>query len=207
MRQVTATGETVEEAVHSAIEQLNTSKDQVEIEVIDEGKKGILGLFGAKPAIVKVTLRKDPVIEAEKYIQTISHHMGVSDIKIDIERDDQQVTFNLSSEKIALLIGKRGQTLNALQYLVHLAINRGGDKYYKVILDAEGYRERRRITLEKLAHRMAERAKRIKRKVALEPMPAFERKIIHTALQDEEGVRTSSDGKEPHRHIIIEPVL
>ncbi|TXL63392.1 protein jag [Cerasibacillus terrae] len=205
MRQVTASGQTVEDAVQSAMEQLNTEKDHVDIEVIDEGRKGILGLFGSKPAIVKVTLRKNPILEAEKYLRTICQQMEV-DVDIEVEQQENRVTFHLSSEKVALLIGKRGQTLNALQYLVHLMINRSAKVFYVVVLDAEGYRKRRKETLEILAFRMSERAKRIKRKVKLEPMPAFERKIIHTALQEDKDVETMSDGKEPYRHIIIKPI-
>ncbi len=205
MRQVTASGQTVEDAVQSAMEQLNTEKDHVDIEVIDEGRKGILGLFGSKPAIVKVILRKNPILEAEKYLRTICQQMEV-DVDIEVEQQENRVTFHLSSEKVALLIGKRGQTLNALQYLVHLMINRSAKVFYVVVLDAEGYRKRRKETLEILAFRMSERAKRIKRKVKLEPMPAFERKIIHTALQEDKDVETMSDGKEPYRHIIIKPI-
>ncbi|GGA70396.1 RNA-binding cell elongation regulator Jag/EloR [Ornithinibacillus halotolerans] len=204
MREVTATGQTVDEAVQSALEQLNTSRDQVEIDIIDEGKKGILGVFGAKRAIVKVRLAKNPVQEAEKYILNVIKNMNIEvDIKTTVK--DNHVTYELSGDKIALLIGKRGQTLNALQYLIHLVVNKEGNKYFTVTLDAEGYRERRRETLETLALRMADKAKRFNKKVALEPMPAYERKIIHSVLQDKNDVSTYSDGVEPHRHVVIKP--
>ncbi|SET75004.1 spoIIIJ-associated protein [Oceanobacillus limi] len=204
MRQVTASGQTVEEAVQSALEQLNTTKDQVEIDIIDEGKKGLLGIFGSKRAFVKVTEVKDQVQEAEEFLKNVVKNMGVeANIRSSIE--DNHVTIELSGEKIALLIGKRGQTLNALQYLVHLVLNKEGNHYYTVTLDAEGYRDRRKATLETLAERMAEKAKRINKKVALEPMPAYERKIIHSMLQARGDVTTYSDGQEPHRHIVIKP--
>lgn len=204
MRQITASGQTVEEAVQTALEQLSTTRDQVEVEIVDEGKRGILGVFGSKPAIVKVTLMKNMVAETENYLKTVTRHMGV-DVEITTTVHDNHVTYELNSDKIALLIGKRGQTLNAIQYLAHLAINKDGRKYYTVIVDAEGYRARRKETLEILAERMADRARRTNSKVALEPMPAFERKIIHTSLQNVKDVETYSDGNEPHRHIVIKP--
>lgn len=204
MRQVTASGQTVEEAVQTALEQLNTTRDQVEIDVIDEGKRGIFGLFGSKLAVVNVSVIKDQIEETEQFIKDVAKQMNVAiDLKTTVE--DQHVTFEMSGEKIALLIGKRGQTLNALQYLVQLVINKGGKKYYHVTLDAEGYRERRKQTLESLAHKMAQRARRLNRKVTLEPMPPYERKIIHQALQNEKDISTYSDGVEPHRHIVIKP--
>ncbi|MEN2467122.1 RNA-binding cell elongation regulator Jag/EloR [Ornithinibacillus sp. FSL M8-0202] len=204
MREVTATGQTVDEAVQSALEQLNTSRDQVEVDIIDEGKKGILGVFGAKRAIVKVRLAKNPIQEAEKFILNVVKNMNV-EVDITTTVDGNHVNFDLSGEKIALLIGKRGQTLNALQYLTHLVINKEGNQYYTVTLDAEGYRGRRKETLETLALRMADKAKRFNKKVALEPMPAYERKIIHSVLQNNQDISTYSDGVEPHRHVVIKP--
>lgn len=202
MKEITASGSTVEEAVQSALEQLNTTEDRVEIEIIDEGKKGIFGFIGAKRAIVRVKLAKDPVKETEKFIKQITKHMNV-DITIQTQVEEKHVTYEMDGEDIAILIGKRGQTLNALQYLAHLAINKQKDKYFTVTLDAEGYRGRRKETLESLAHKMADKAKRLNKKVALEPMPAYERKIIHSALQGHKDVTTYSDGQEPHRHIVI----
>ncbi|GAB3797777.1 RNA-binding cell elongation regulator Jag/EloR [Virgibacillus kimchii] len=204
MREITASGQTVEEAVQSALEQLNTSRDRVEIEVIDEGKKGLLGVFGSKRAYVKVKIKKNPIEEAEKFIHEVTKNMNV-DVDIATTVEGNHVTFEMSAENIALLIGKRGQTLNAFQYLVHLALNKDTDEYYSVTLDAEGYRGRRRETLESLAGKMADKAVRLNKKVALEPMPAFERKIIHSALQGNENITTHSDGTEPHRHIVIKP--
>mgnify|MGYP001243166135 CR=1 FL=1 len=204
MREITASGQTVDEAVQSALGQLNTTKDKVEITIIDEGKKGILGVFGAKRAIVKVSIKKDPIDEAVKWIKEVTSNMNVG-VEIEPVVHDKHVTFNLSGDDIALLIGKRGQTLNALQYLVHLMLNNMSDSYYTVTLDAEGYRKRRHETLESLAKKMANKALRTKSKVVLEPMPAFERKIIHNVLQDIPEVSTHSEGVEPHRHIVIQP--
>ncbi|MFC4558484.1 RNA-binding cell elongation regulator Jag/EloR [Virgibacillus kekensis] len=204
MREITASGQTVEIAVQSALEQLNTTRDQVEVDVIDEGKKGILGVFGSKPAIVKVSIAKNPVEDAEKFLKDITEKMNVP-AKVSSNWEGNHVTFELSGEKIALLIGKRGQTLNAIQYLVHLVLNKDSEKFYSVTVDAEGYRGRRKETLESLAMKMADKAVRLNKKVALDPMPAFERKIIHNALQGNKNVTTYSDGVEPHRHIVINP--
>ncbi|SFL74635.1 spoIIIJ-associated protein [Gracilibacillus orientalis] len=219
MRQITATGQTVEEAVQSALRQLNIIEDQAKIEVIDEGKKGLFGLFGSKPAIVKVAKddqpvedvpvkeqqpEEDPVEKILKYVETIIAEFHV-DVKVDAEVNQNVVTLQLSGEKIALLIGKRGQTLNAIQYLAQLAMHQYADKYYTVIVDAEGYRERRQETLISLAERLADRASQTKKDVRIEPMPSFERKVIHTALQKRTDVETDSKGTDPNRYVVIKP--
>ena len=205
MKQVTATGQTVEEAVESALAQLNTTKDRTDVAIIDEGKKGFFGIFGSRPAVVKVTVIIDPLEEAKKFLLQVSEQMGAP-VKIEIRRDGKQVLFVLTGEKIALLIGKRGQTLNSLQYLTQLIINRFSNQYLTVILDAEDYRNRRNDTLIQLAHRLALKALKSGKDVALEPMPSYERKVIHTALSDNKRVKTFSDGSDPHRHIVISPV-
>jgi spoIIIJ-associated protein len=205
VKQVTATGQNVNEAVESALAQLNTTKDRTEILIIDEGKRGIFGIFGSRPATVKVTVKADPIEEAKNFLVNVSEQMGVS-VKVDITKDGKNVLFNLSGEKIALLIGKRGQTLNSLQYLTQLVINRFHEQYLNVTVDAENYRKRRNDTLIQLAGRLAIKAVKTGQNVALEPMPSYERKVIHTALVDNKKVKTFSDGSEPHRHIVITPV-
>jgi len=204
VREVTASGQTVDEAVQSALAQLNTTRDQVEVNVIDEGKKGFLGIFGSKLAIVSVKLAKDQIKETEKFILDVTRNMEVN-VTLKTTVEDNHVLFELSGDKIALLIGKRGQTLNALQYLVQLVINKDSKQFYRVTVDAEGYRGRRKETLEALALKMADKAKRLNKKVALEPMPPYERKIIHSVLQNRKDVNTYSDGVEPHRYIVIKP--
>ncbi|WP_077215228.1 RNA-binding cell elongation regulator Jag/EloR [Bacillus dakarensis] len=203
MKEVTATGQNVEEAVKSALAQLQTTRDSVEITILDEGKKGIFG-FGSRPATVKVTKIIDPIEEAEKFLTDVSEKMGVA-VNIEVKKEGKQVLFTLSGEKIALLIGKRGQTLNSLQYLTQLVINRHSDQYLNVLLDAEEYRKRRNDTLTQLAGRLAQKALKTGHKVALEPMPSYERKVIHTALMSNNRVKTYSDGVEPNRHIVIAP--
>lgn len=204
MREMTASGQTVEEAVQRALEQLETTRDQVEIDIIDEGKRGFLGIFGSKLAIVNVQRVKDQIKETEKFIMELTRNMNV-DVELTTTVNNKDVVFELTGEKIALLIGKRGATLNALQYLIQLVLNKDGKQFYRVTLDAEGYRGRRRETLESLALKMADKAKRLNKKVALEPMPAFERKIIHGQLQGRKDVSTYSAGVEPHRYLVIKP--
>ena len=204
MKQITATGQTVEKAVESALAQLKTSQDRTDIDIIDEGKKGLFGIFGSRPAVVKVTLKIDPFEEAIRYLEMITEQLGAP-AKVKVEKSGKQVHFILTGEKIALLIGKRGQTLNSLQYLTQLVMNRHANQFLTVILDAEDYRQRRNDTLVQLAERLAQKAVRTGQDVALEPMPSYERKVIHTALMRNKKIKTYSDGIEPHRYIVIAP--
>ena len=204
MKEVTATGQTIEEAVESALAQLQTTKDRTELQVIDEGKKGFLGLFGSRPAIVKVTKKYDPIEEAVNFLQDVTRKMGI-EAQMDVKQDGKVVDIYFTGEKMALLIGKRGQTLNSLQYLTQLVVNRQGNQYLTVILNAEDYRERRKETLNELAEKMASKALRTKRAVKLEPMPSFERKVIHAALMRTKVVKTHSEGVEPNRYLVISP--
>jgi spoIIIJ-associated protein len=204
VREVTATGNSVEEAVASALAQLETTRDRADIAIVDEGKKGLFGIFGTRPAIVKVSKKIDAIEEAKNFLTDVANKMG-SPIDIEVIKEGKQVQFILSGEKIALLIGKRGQTLNSLQYLTQLVINRYADQYVNVLLDAEDYRKRRNDTLMQLAERLAFKAVRTGQRVSLEPMPSYERKVIHTALMNNKRVKTYSDGVEPNRYIVITP--
>lgn len=202
MKEVTAVGQTVEEALHSALKQLEATEEQVEIDVLDEGKKGLFGLFGQRPASVRVRRKADPLNEAKAYILSIAAHLGVYP-SIHVEKQGKQVNFSLSGEKIALLIGKRGQTLNSLQQLTQLVINRHSKDFIHFTLDAGDYRKKREETLKVLAKKMAEKAAARGETVRLEPLPASERKIIHAALANDRRVRTFSEGTEPKRYIVI----
>ncbi len=204
MKQVTATGSTVDEAISQALKELNAKKEQVEISIIDEGKKGLLGIFGSRPAIVKVTLKIDPIEEAKKFIIDVCKQMDI-DVQIETEIDGRQVYMNLITEKVGLLIGKRGRTLNALQSLTQLVLNKYADQFMIVTLDAENYRDRREESLRILANRLAKKVQRERREISLEPMPSYERRIIHTELADHEHVKTYSVGQDPNRHIVIAP--
>ncbi|WP_257351709.1 RNA-binding cell elongation regulator Jag/EloR [Pseudalkalibacillus decolorationis] len=203
MKQITITSKSVEEAVEEGLLKLQASRDQVEITILEESKKGFLGL-GFKPAVVEVTLIQNPVEEAAQFLKDVAANMGV-EVTITLKEEEEGTVFEMSSEKIAILIGKRGQTLNSLQYLTNLVANRTSKEYKRIILDAENYRERRKETLEKLAHRLASKALKINKSVSLEPMPSLERKVIHLTLKEHGKVETTSEGAEPHRRVIITP--
>lgn len=203
--EITKTGKTVDEAVELAIRELKVSREQVELEVLEQPKKGLLGFIGTKGATVRVIVKPDPIQKAKDYLEGIIESMGL-DVQIVVNPvSERMVNFEFTGENLALLIGKRGQTLNALQYLAGLVANRFSE--YKILLqlDAEGYRNRRKESLEKLATRMADKAIYTKRSVKLEPMPSFERKVIHTILQQNEKIKTASQGEEPYRHVVIIP--
>ncbi|MGN1401144.1 MAG: RNA-binding cell elongation regulator Jag/EloR [Bacillus sp. (in: firmicutes)] len=202
MRIITAEGQNVEEAVESALAQLETTREHVDIEVMDEGKKGLFGLFGSRKAIVKVTEKPDPIEETKKFLMKVCREMGV-DASIDVQVEGKNVTYRLSGEKMALLIGKRGQTLNSLQYLTQLVANRHSRQYINVTLDAEDYRKRRTETLAQLAEKMAQKVLKTRKEIVLEPMPSYERKVIHTALMKHRNIETHSSGTEPYRHLVI----
>ncbi|MFC4182796.1 RNA-binding cell elongation regulator Jag/EloR [Saccharococcus thermophilus] len=205
MKEVTATAATVDEAVQSALQQLGVSKDRAEIVVLDEGKKGLFGIFGSKPAVVKAILKINPVEEAELFLQKVIQQMGVTAVTIEKQQHDKQVTFMITGEQVGLLIGKHGQTLNSLQLLTQLVANRYAEEYISIIVDAENYRERREKTLMQLAEKLAEKVMKTGREIKLEPLPAHERKIIHTALANHKKVVTYSVGVEPHRYVVVSP--
>lgn len=228
MNGITAKGQTVEEAVQSALVQLGVSREQVEVRILDEGRKGFLGFIGSRPAVVEVTInevvnateeavvvkngsiteaaivQKDPIEEAVGYLEGIIKEMNLN-ITVEKSVKGKEVKLTLSGEQVALLIGKRGNTLNAIQYLTQLIVNRSTKQYLNIIIDAENYREKRRTTLESLAQRLAKQVFNTKKKVILEPMPSFERKVIHQALSHHPHVITTSEGAEPHRHVVISP--
>ena len=199
---ITAKGQTVELAVQDALRQLKVSKDQVNIKIIDEGKRGFLGLIGNRPAVVEVVVKKDPIQEAEQYLQSVVQSMGV-DVVITKTVKGREVEFTISGENVGVLIGKRGHTLNSLQYLTKLVANRSTKQYIGITVDAENYRSKRKDTLESLSYRLAKQVMSTKKSVVLEPMPSFERKIIHQTLSNHPNVITTSEGKEPHRHVVI----
>ncbi|WP_374718677.1 RNA-binding cell elongation regulator Jag/EloR [Parageobacillus toebii] len=207
MKEVTATAATVDEAVQLALQQLGVSRDRAEITVLDEGRKGLFGIFGSRPAVVKAKLMIDPVEEAELFLKNVVKQMGVTAAKIEKQQDGKRVTFMITGEQVGLLIGKHGQTLNSLQLLTQLVANRYAKEYVSIIVDAENYRERREKTLIQLAQKLAEKAIKTGKEVKLEPLPAHERKIIHNALANYKKVTTYSVGEEPHRYIVVSPIM
>ncbi|SFA42694.1 spoIIIJ-associated protein [Parageobacillus thermantarcticus] len=206
MKEVTATAATVDEAVQLALQQLGVSRDRAEIIVLEKGRKGLFGIFGSKPAVVKAKLIADPVEEAELFLKNVVKQMGATAVEIEKQQNGNQVTFMITGEQVGLLIGKHGQTLNSLQLLTQLVANRYAKEYVSIIVDAENYRERRKKALIQLAQKLAEKAIKTGKEIKLEPLPAHERKIIHTALANNEKVTTYSVGEEPRRYVVISPI-
>ncbi|WP_110928041.1 RNA-binding cell elongation regulator Jag/EloR [Bacillus massiliglaciei] len=205
MKKITAAGRTVEEAVQSALTQLNTTRDRIEVAIIDEGKKGFFGVFGKRNAVIEAVLKPDAVEKTKEFLKNVSEKMGIH-ADIEVRQEGKNVTFCLSGEKMALLIGKRGQTLNSLQYLAQLVANRYSKHYLNVWVDAGNYRIKRKEALVQLAERTAQKALKTGKAVSLEPMPSYERKIIHTALLRKDKIKTVSQGTEPYRHLVIMPI-
>lgn len=199
----TFSAKSVEEAVNKALVELAIPSDQLEYEVVEKGSAGFLG-FGSKPAVIKARRKKTFLDEGEEFLQKVFKEMNM-DVTIDINynKDEQTVEISLTGEEMGVLIGKRGQTLDSLQHLVSLVINKNSEEYIRVKLDTENYRERRKETLEMLAKNIAYKVKRTRRSVALEPMNPYERRIIHSALQNDKFVFTKSEGEEPFRHVVV----
>ncbi|MCD2223316.1 protein jag [Listeria cossartiae] len=204
MRDLTAQGSNVEEAIQNALATLETTRDKVEVEVLDEGKKGIFGI-GSRLAMVKVIEKEDGIQVAIDYLLDVATKMGAV-ITIDVEEVGKDVKLQIKGDSLGMLIGKHGQTLNALQYLTQLIANKTTSQYKNIIVNVGDYRERRHETLVILANKMADKALKTKRAVHLEPMPSFERKVIHAILSENEQIETHSEGRDPYRYIVIKPV-
>lgn len=202
MEQIKKSGKTVDEAIQEALKELNASQDEVDVTVIEEGSKGFLGMFGGKDAVVLVTKKFNPEKVAENFLREIFLAMGII-VKITTKLKDKQLFIDLHGDDMGIIIGKRGQTLDALQYLVNLAVNKGNAPYISIMLDTENYRQRRKETLESLAFNLAKKVKQTKKSVVLEPMNPYERRIIHSSLQNDRYVTTYSEGEEPFRNVVI----
>ncbi|RKD22246.1 spoIIIJ-associated protein [Caminicella sporogenes DSM 14501] len=202
MKFVEITDKTIAEAVSKALAELGTTRDRVEVEVIEEPSKGLFGLFGSKPAKVRVTLKEDPAEKATQFLENVLNKMGIlANIKTNLKNDNLYI--EIDGKDSAILIGRRGQTLDALQYLVSLVVNSGKEDYIRVILDTENYRKKREQTLIRLANKLANKVKNLKKDIKLEPMNPYERRIIHSALQNNPYVGTKSEGEEPYRRVVI----
>ena len=194
-------GKSIEEAIELALTELRAERSQVEITILSEPTKGFLGL-GGKSATVLVTKKRDPEATAKTFIREISASMGML-IDVETKLADNHLYVNLKGDKMGVLIGKRGQTLDSLQYLLNLVVNKGDAQYLSVTLDTENYRKRRKETLETLAFSLARKVKATKKDIVLEPMNPYERRVIHSALQNDKHVSTHSEGKEPYRNVVI----
>lgn len=203
MEYIEISAKTVDDAVTEAVIQLGTTHDQIEYEVIEKGSAGFIGI-GRKDAVIRVKKKDSLEDRIRDFLQKIFSAMQL-EVEILIEREEsgRVVNVELKGADMGVLIGKRGQTLDSLQYLTNLAVNKNAEEFVKVKIDTEDYRKRRRETLENLARNIAFKVKRTKHPVSLEPMNPFERRVIHYALQNDKFVTTHSEGEEPFRHVVV----
>ncbi len=194
-------GKTVDDAVNAALAELNAKKEDVDVEVLEEGSKGFLGM-GSKDAKVRVSLKCTPQNKAVDFLSGLFDVWGLN-VKISTELDGDVLKVELDGDDMGVVIGKRGETLDALQHLTSLNVNTGDGDFVKVSLDTEGYREKRVKTLESLAAKLASKVAKTRHNVTLEPMNSYERRIIHASLQDNEFVTTYSVGQSPNRKVVI----
>ena len=202
---IEVSAKTVEEAITEALVQLGATSDQVEYEVIDKGSAGFLG-FNSKPAVIKAKKKYSIEQDIKDFLDKVFKAMDM-EVEIVITPSEEEDTFDveLKGAEMGVLIGKRGQTLDSLQYLTNLAVNRNTDRHIRIKLDTENYRQRRKETLENLARNIAYKVKRTKRPVSLEPMNPYERRVIHSALQGDRYVTTHSEGEDAYRHVVVTP--
>ncbi|HEX9058866.1 MAG TPA: RNA-binding cell elongation regulator Jag/EloR [Clostridia bacterium] len=195
---------TAQEAISIALGELNADINNVNVEVLDEGNKGIFGLIGTKLARVRVTLKETGGERAKKFLLDIFDKMNV-EADIDVTEDESSVSLKIKGKNIGIVIGRRGETLDSLQYLAGLVVNKGKEDYKRVVVDVENYRQKREETLIKLANKLAEKVVRYKKNITLEPMNPYERRIIHSSLQNNKLIETYSIGDEPNRKVVITP--
>lgn len=198
---VEKTGKTVQEAVDMALEELQCDRDNVDIEVLEEGTKGIFG-FGSKVAKVRVTVKESNSEKAREFLLSVFEKMNV-EAEIIAQEDEDSILLKIKGDDIGIIIGRRGETLDSLQYLTSLVVNKSKEDYKRVVIDIENYRQKREETLVKLAYRLADRVVKYKKNITLEPMNPYERRVIHSSLQNHKYVETYSVGEEPNRKIVI----
>ena len=194
---------TVEEALTNASMELGVTSTELDYEVVEKGSSGFLGI-GAKPAVIKAKKKDSFLDEIQTYLDNLFKAMEVeSKVTIDYDKDEGVMNIDVSGPDMGILIGKRGQTLDALQYLISLFVNKKSESYIRVKLDTENYRQRRKDTLENLARNIAFKVNRTRRSFTLEPMNPYERRIIHSSLQNDKYVATRSEGEEPYRKVVV----
>ncbi|MDF1617417.1 RNA-binding cell elongation regulator Jag/EloR [Petrocella sp. FN5] len=205
MKYVEKQAKTVEDAITEALVEMGATSDQVTVEVIEKGPSGLMSIFSNKLAKVRVYKKINVEQVAYDFLEEVFQKMNI-EVNIQVTLDDHNnMTVDLSGPSMGVLIGKRGQTLDSLQYLVSLVVNKEADSYMRVKLDTENYRDRRKETLETLAKNLAHKVKITKKKFILEPMNPYERRIIHSTLQNNKNVETHSEGDEPYRKVVITP--
>lgn len=197
------TAKTADEALTEALIKLETTSDNIEYEVVEKETSGILGLF-SKPAKIRVRKKENPVDIAEDFLKKTFNAMNIEvTLKMEFDEVESVISIDLVGPEMGLLIGKRGQTLDSLQYLTSLVVNKYSDKYIKIKMDTENYRKRRKETIENLAKNVAIKVKKTHKNSYLEPMNPYERRIIHAALQNDKYVETHSEGEEPNRKVVV----
>ena len=196
-------GKTVDEAITAASLELGVASTELDYEVVEKGTSGFLGI-GSKPAVIKAKKKESFIDDIYEYLNNLFRVMDIeAEVKIDYDEENSNMSIDVSGPNMGILIGKRGQTLDSLQYLISLYVNKKSESYIRVKLDTENYRSRRKDTLENLAKNIAFKVKRTRRSFTLEPMNPYERRIIHSALQNDRYVTTYSEGDEPFRHVVI----
>ena len=203
MEYIEISAKTVDEAITEALVKLGTTSDRIEYEIVEKGNNGFLGI-GRKYAVIKVRKKYSENDDIKDFLNKVFEAM---DLKVEIvmtaEENSNVINVDLKGDDMGVLIGKRGQTLDSLQYLTNLAVNKNAESFVKVKIDTEDYRKRRRETLENLAKNIAYKVKRTKCPVSLEPMNPYERRVIHSTLQNDKFVTTHSEGDEPYRHVVV----
>jgi spoIIIJ-associated protein len=202
MRKVTVIAKTKEEAIEQGLTQLRTTLHRVKVNIIEEEKKGILFGLGSKEAKIEMEIIENPQLEAIELLENVFSALKL-DFSVQTQESDEGTVLNIVGDELGMIIGRRGQTLDSLQYLLNIIANRYSEQPVRFILDAENFRERRKKTLQQLSTRIAQQVIKSRKSVTLEPMSSLDRKIIHMHLQDHSKVKTISDGEEPNRHIII----
>jgi spoIIIJ-associated protein len=203
MEFIEVSAKTVDEALTEASISLGIPSSEIGYEVVEKGSTGFLGL-GSKNAVIKAWKNFSPEESVKEFLKSVFQAMDLTvEIIVKVNEEDRLIDVDLKGEDMGILIGKRGQTLDSLQYLTNLAVNKHSENYYKVKVDTEDYRKRRKDTLENVAKNIAYKVKRTKRAVELEPMNPFERRVIHYALQNDRYVTTHSEGDEPYRHVVV----
>ena len=200
---IEVSAKTVDDAITEACQKFSVTSDKLEYEVVEEGSAGFLGI-GSKAAVIKARVKSSIQDIAKTFLNEVFEAMGLT-VVVDVKYDDidKVMDIDLSGDEMGVLIGKRGQTLDSLQYLTFLVVNKDSEDYIRVKVDTENYRKRRKDTLENLAKNISFKVKRTKKPVTLEPMNPYERRVIHSALQNDKFVSTHSEGEEPYRHVVV----
>lgn len=204
MKSIEIEGKTVDEAIENALSELKVDRNYVDIEILDHGSKGLFNVIGVKPAKIRASIKYDYVKEAKAFLLNIFKLMNV-EVEVAIREEEDIIKIDLSGKNMGIIIGYRGETLDSIQYLVSLIVNKIHElPHKKVIIDTENYRSKREETLKRVALKTADKVKKSGHIFKLEPMNPYERRIIHSTLQDDKFVNTYSEGNEPFRRVVIE---